>query len=43
MKALKNNYKTETAKNKDTFTPTKTSKKNSKNLQMASDSQGRQQ
>ena len=43
MKVLKNNYKTETAKNKDTFTSTKTSKKNKKNLQMASDSQGRQQ
>ena len=40
MKVLKN--KTETAKNKDTFTSTKTSKTNSKNLQMASDSQGRQ-
>ena len=43
MKILKNNNKTETKKNTDTFTSTETPKQNSKNVQMASDSQGCQQ
>ena len=43
LKVLKNNKKTETTKNEDTFTLTETPKENSKNLQMASDSQGGQQ
>ena len=43
VKILKNNNKTETKKNADTFTSTETPKQNSKNVQMASDSQGCQQ
>ena len=43
MKVLKNNNKTETTKNTDKFKSTETSKKNSKDLQIASDSQGDQQ
>ena len=43
MKLLKNNNKIETTRNIDTFIATETSKKNSKNAQMASDSQGAQQ
>ena len=43
VKILKNNNKTETKKNTDTFTSTETPKQNSKNVQMASDSQGCQQ
>ena len=43
MKVLKNNNKIETIKNTDTFKSTETSKQNSKNVQMASDSQGGQQ
>ena len=42
MKVLQNN-KTETTKNTDKYTPTETPKPNSKNVQMASDSQGGQQ
>ena len=43
MKILKNNNKTEIKKNTDTFTSTETPKQNSKNVQMASDSQRCQQ
>ena len=43
VKVLKNNKITETTKNTDTFTLTETLKQNSKNVQMASDSQGGQQ
>ena len=44
VKILKNNNKAETKKkNTDTFTSTETPKQNSKNVQMASDSQGCQQ
>ena len=43
MKVLKNNDKTETTKSTDTFISTETLKQNSKNVQMASDSQVGQQ
>ena len=43
VKVLKNNNKTETAKNTDTFTSMETPKQNSKIVQMASSSQGGQQ
>ena len=43
VKVLKNNNKIEITKNIDTFPSTETPKQNSKNIHMASDSQGRQQ
>ena len=43
VKVLKNNNKTETTNNTDKFKSTETPKQNSKDLQIASDSQGDQQ